>query len=92
MRMRRQAGALVLYGGWLLLFNPEAHRPDAPLGRWKKVGEYDSSYLCQQARGKSVLGLLYDQQKSPGGPSVAPGTADLRYRCERTERVDALKR
>ena len=31
MRMRRQAGALILYGGWLLLSNPEANRPDAPL-------------------------------------------------------------
>ncbi len=37
MRMRRQAGALILYGGWLLLFNPEANRPDAP--RSKSVAD-----------------------------------------------------
>src|SRR5205807_2600953 len=58
MRMRRQAGALILYGGWLLLFNPEANRPDAPLSSWKKRGEYDTGYLCEQARSKSVADLL----------------------------------
>ncbi len=48
MRMRRQAGALILYGGWLLVFNPDANRPDAPLSSWKKRGEYDTGYLCEQ--------------------------------------------
>ena len=91
MRMRRQAGALILYGGWLLLFNPEAHRPDAPLARWKKMGEYDTGYLCQQARSKSVADLLRDQRQSPDGPGLSP-PAELRYRCERTERFEALQR
>ncbi len=92
MWMRRQAGALILYGGWLLLFNPDAHRPDAPLARWKKVGEYDSGFQCQQALSKSVADLLRDQRKNPDGAGLSPGAADLRYRCERTERFEALKR
>ena len=92
MRMRRQAGALILYGGWLLLFNPDAHRPDAPLGRWKKKSEHDSSYLCERARNKAVDDLLRDQQKSPDGQRLGPVAAAVRYRCERAERFEALRR
>src|SRR5438128_12081443 len=72
MRMRRQAGALILYGGWLLLFNPEANRPDAPLSSWKKRGEYDTGYVCEQARSKSVADLLRDQRQSPDTPACGP--------------------
>src|SRR2546422_11046006 len=43
MRIGRQAGAVILYGGWLLLQNPDA-RLDAPLSVWKKLHEYDTSY------------------------------------------------
>src|SRR5436309_14607178 len=86
MRMRRQAGALILYGGWLLLFNPEANRPDAPLSSWKKRGEYDTGYLCEQARSKSVADLLREQRQRPDTPRLRPAAAELRYRCERAER------
>src|SRR5437763_297166 len=91
MRMRRQAGALILYGGWLLLFNPEANRPDAPLSSWKKRGEYDTGYLCEQARSKSVADLLRDQRQNPDGPRLRPAAAELRYRCERAERFEPLQ-
>jgi len=91
MRMRRQAGALILYGGWLLLFNPEANRPDAPLSSWKKRGEYDTGYLCEQARSKSVADLLRDLRQSPDTPRLRPAAAELRYRCERAERFEPLQ-
>ena len=91
MRMRRQAGALILYGGWLLLFNPEAQRPDAPLSRWQKLREYDTGYLCEQARSKSVADLLRDQRQNPDSPRLRPAAAELRYRCERAERFEPLQ-
>ena len=91
MRMRRQAGALILYGGWLLLFNPDAPRPDAPLGRWKKKSEHDSAYLCERARNKAVDDLLRDQRQSPDTPRLRPAAAELRYRCERVERFEPLQ-
>ena len=91
MRTGRHAGALILSGGWLLLFNPEAHRPDTPLGRWKKLGEYDTGYLCEQARSKSVTDLVRDQRQNPDRPRLRPAAAELRYRCERAERFEPLQ-
>ena len=88
MRTGRHAGALILSGGWLLLFNPEAHRPDTPLGRWKKLRDYDTSYLCEQARSKSVADLLRDRRQSPDTPRLRPAAAELRYRCERAEHFE----
>ena len=91
MRMTRHASALILSGGWLLLSNPEAHRPNAPLARWEKVGEYDTAYLCEQARSKSVSDLVHEQRKDPKAPRLAPGDAQLRYRCDRVEHYESLK-
>ena len=90
MRIGRQAGAVILYGGWLLLHNPDA-RLDAPLSVWKKLHEYDTSYLCEQGRGKSVADLLHDQREKRDGPQLTPVQAQLRYRCERVERFEALQ-
>ena len=91
MRTGRHAGALLLSGGWLLLFNPEAHRPDTPLDRWKKLRDYDTSYLCEQARSKSVADLLRDERERRDGPRLGPAEAELRYRCESAERFEAVK-
>jgi len=36
--------------------------------------------------------LLRDQQKSPDGQRLGPVAAAVRYRCERAERFEALRR
>ena len=87
--MNRGAGALILYGGWLLLFNAERFAPNAPLAAWKRVEEYDTAYRCEQGRRAAVLAALAEQrEKSRSAPPMLPGDADRRYRCERVERLD----
>jgi len=64
---------------------------DAPLSSWKKRGEYDTGYLCEQGRSKSVADLLRDQRQSPDTPRLRPAAAELRYRCERAEHFESLQ-
>ena len=93
MPMHRPLSAIVLYGGWLLLFNPDRYRPDAPLSTWKKVKEYDTAYLCQQKRNEQVVDMLAKaskndaKKKDPKKEAITPAEAATRYRCERVERV-----
>jgi len=90
MRINRRASAIVLYGGWLLLFNPEAHRPDASISQWKKKGEYDTPYLCDQARSKAVADLAREAREK--NANLRPADVELRFRCERVERVEQSKK
>ncbi len=87
MRIGRHAGAAILYGGWLLLFNPNEHAPTASLATWKKVHEYDTPYLCEQGRREEISSALEREAKHGGGSRMRPEQAELRYRCERVERL-----
>jgi hypothetical protein len=90
MRINRHAGAIVLYGGWLLLFNPQADRPDAPLSLWKKKGGYDTPYLCDRARSQAVADLAREAREKHA--NLRPADVELRFRCERVERVGPAQR
>jgi hypothetical protein len=92
MPMHRPLGAIILYGGWLLLFNPDPNRPDAPLATWKRVKEFDTNYSCQQKRNEEVADLLAKASKNAGKGKkdksvVTPSQANLRYVCQRAEQV-----
>ena len=89
MRINRQAGAIILYGGWLLLFNPQANRPDAPISQWKKQGTYDTPYLCDRARSQAVADLVREAREQHA--NQRPADVELRLRCERVERVAPAK-
>jgi hypothetical protein len=83
---RNRAGAAILYGGWLLLFNPNPDRPSAPLDTWKKMHDYDTPFACQQKLREEVLAAA-----KKGGKAETPGALltppALRYRCARAETV-----
>ena len=86
MRIDRRA-AVILYGGWLLLFNPHEHQPSAPLSSWEKVDDYDTGYLCEQGRREEIADALEKEaKKKPSEVRMTPTDAELRYRCEREER------
>jgi len=89
MRINRRAAAVVLYGGWLLLFNPKQNQPTAPLASWERVDDFDTGYLCEQARHEAVLaaGKKDDDKEKP----KTPADAETRYRCERRERVETKR-
>jgi len=88
MPIHRPLGAVVLYGGWLLLMNPREQQLGAPLSRWKKVHEYDTAYACQQKRQEQVRAALdKDAKKTGSGSRMTPSETELRYRCERAEHV-----
>ena len=88
-RLTHPARAAILYGGWLLLFNPDRLAPRAPLTSWKKLDEYDTAYRCEQERRAAVVAALADQtKKKRDEPPMLPGETELRYRCERVERVE----
>lgn len=83
--MRRPFAAVVLYGGWLLLTNPDPQRPDTPLGEWKTVDDYDTAYECEAKRRAEMKDAADDEAKK--GRAAPPAVLELRYRCERRERV-----
>ena len=87
MPTRRPLAAIVLYGGWLLLFNPDRQRPNASLHDWKRVHEYDTAYLCDQGRREKMRSDLEKEARKPSQPPVSPTDLELRYRCERVEHV-----
>jgi hypothetical protein len=84
MGIDRRVAGIVLYGGWLLLFNPEHNQPMAPISAWKKVKDYDTAYECQQGLRDKVIeaGKAGDPEKH-----LLPTEAELRYRCARREEV-----
>jgi hypothetical protein len=84
MRIDRRVVGIVLYGGWLLLFNPEHDRPMAPLSAWKKVDDYDTAYECQQKLRDKVVEA--EEERNPK-KRLPPNEAALRYRCARREEV-----
>jgi hypothetical protein len=84
MRIDRRVVGIVLYGGWLLLFNPAHDRPMAPLSAWKKVDDYETAYECQQGLREKVVEA--DQERNPK-KRLSPTDAALRYRCARREEV-----
>jgi hypothetical protein len=86
MPIHRPLGAIVLYGGWLLLMNPREQQLGAPLNQWKKVHEYDTAYDCQQKREQEVRAAL-DKDAKKGTGQMTGSEAELRYRCERAEHV-----
>ena len=86
--MTRHACAVILLGGWVLLFNPDEGKPNAPISGWKKVREYETAWLCEQGRRKEVasLGERAAKEGARHG-SMTLGAGEFRYRCERGERV-----
>ncbi len=76
------ASGAILFGGWLLLFNPTEGQPRKPIAQWKKVREYDTAWLCEQGRRKEAMAA---QQKATHPAGLFD--VDQRYRCERVERV-----
>ena len=84
----RSGGAVILLGGWLLLFNPTSNMPDPPLPTWKKIHEYDTAWLCEEGRRKEANDLAQEAAEKPGQSSTVLGPL-LRYRCERSERLHA---
>jgi hypothetical protein len=84
----RSGGAVILLGGWMLLFNPTPDLPDPPLPTWKKIREYDTAWLCEEGRRKEANDLAQKTAAKPGQSSTVLGPL-LRYRCERSERLRA---
>lgn len=82
----RSGGAVILLGGWTLLFNPTPNLPDPPLPTWKKIREYDTAWLCEEGRREKAGELAQEDAKKPGQSSTVLGPL-LRYRCERGERL-----
>ena len=87
-RLVRAGGAVILLGGWILLFNRTPDLANPPLSSWKKEDEYDTAWLCEEARRKKAVELAEEQAPGPGQSSTVLGPL-LRYRCERSERVRA---
>src|ERR1051325_7067908 len=84
MPIHRPLGAIVLWGGWLLLMNPPEQQLTAPLSRWKKVHEYDTPYDCQQKRQEKLRESLEKNAKKAAPESqLSAGEVELRYVCER---------
>ena len=70
----------------MLLFNPTPNLPDPPLPTWKKIREYDTAWLCEEARRTEANDLAQEAAKKPGQSSTVLGPL-LRYRCERSDRL-----
>jgi hypothetical protein len=87
MHIERRAAAVVLWGGWLLLFNPDRLRPDVSLATWKKLGEYDTAYECEQHRRTKIMEALEKDRKAKSDDPMTGTEAELRHLCERAERV-----
>ena len=87
MPRHRPLAAIVLYGGWLLLFNPDAQHPDAPLRSWKRKGEFDTAYLCDQRKQEKIRETVAKETAKPTDTPITSGELEMRYRCERVEHV-----
>ena len=78
---------MILFGGWLLLFNADEQKPNAPITEWKKLREYDTAWLCEEGRRREMASFRAQAVKKGGGPSAMALDAERRYLCERAERV-----
>src|SRR5262249_48150107 len=78
---------MVLFGAWLLLFNPESNAPHASMESWERVRKYDTAWLCEEGRRAEAARLserTAKEHKQQGSDMLA---ATLRYRCEYTDRT-----
>lgn len=72
----------------MLLFNRTPELANPPLTSWKKVRAYDTAWLCEEGRRDEARDLARDDSKN-GPPESATALGPLlRYRCERSERVE----
>lgn len=69
----------------MLLFNPDPHRLDTPLRSWKRTGDYDTAYVCEQKKREKIAAEV--EKAADRRPDGASGELALRYRCERAEHV-----
>ena len=77
----------MLLAGWVLLFNRTPELVNPPLASWKKVRSYDTAWLCEAGRREEARDLAKDAPKN--GPESATTLGRLlRYRCERSERLE----
>jgi hypothetical protein len=90
-RWGHRGAAILLGGGWLLLFNEDPKAPNAPLSAWEEVGSFESPYMCEQGRVKAVL--EYSKRHAGGGVphSSTLQPIALRYRCARVEQARPQK-
>ena len=82
--MTRHSAAILLGGGWLLLFNPESNLPNLAITSWKEVHEFATAQECELARRKEVQDFTQREHE----PAIRGFN---RYRCERVERVHRRK-
>jgi hypothetical protein len=82
--MLRHSAAVLLGGGWILLFNPHPDRPLLNLAGWDRIDFYESSYLCEQARREEMAEFMAEEHETAF-------RTESRYRCERQERVRDAK-
>jgi len=61
--MMREAGAVMLLGGWTLLFNPKPDQLYVPRADWEEVREYDTAWLCEEGRRDEAAELAKDGTK-----------------------------
>jgi hypothetical protein len=78
----------VLLTGWVLLFNRTPELANPPLASWKKVREYDTVWLCEEGRRDEARDLAKDAPKDGPPESATTFGPLLRYRCERSERLE----
>ena len=83
---------MLLLGGWILLLLPEPGTPSAPTASWKKVREYDTAWRCEEGRREKAAELTKDTAEEQRASGSGTLDAMLRYRCERTERLDERQR
>lgn len=77
----------MLLAGWVLLFNRTPELANPPPSSWKKVRDYDTAWLCEEGRRGEAADLAKEaEKKGPPEASTALGPL-LRYRCERSERL-----
>jgi len=72
-----EALAVLLVAAWVIVQNPATGGSDVPMSSWKKLGEYDASWLCAQN-----LILLLAERPWLEGAYLA---GDIR--CERAARL-----
>jgi hypothetical protein len=78
----------VLLAGWVLLFNRTPELANPPLASWKKVRSYDTAWLCEEGRRDEARDLAKDAPKNGAAEAATTLGPLLRYRCERSERLE----
>jgi hypothetical protein len=88
---RRCGAAILLGGGWLLMFNKDPNAPNAPLSKWKEMDSFDTIANCQQGLLEATLDLSKEQSHGEVPKSDTLQPLSLRFRCERREVIEGLK-